>query len=86
MNIKHQQKVAFGMIVLNGDYVLEECLNSVYDYASQILIAEGPVKYWQDKGLTSSTDNTNYILDNFPDPKNKIKILPYSYSKSSPKS
>jgi len=33
MNIKHQQKIAFGMIVLNGDYVLEECLNSVYDFA-----------------------------------------------------
>tara|TARA_E500000318_G_scaffold82135_1_gene77452 strand:- start:3054 stop:3980 length:927 start_codon:yes stop_codon:yes gene_type:complete len=79
MNIKHQQKVAFGMIVLNGDYVLEECLNSVYDYASQILIAEGPVKYWQNKGLTTSTDNTNYILDNFPDPKNKIKIIHSQY-------
>jgi SAM-dependent methyltransferase len=79
MNIKHQQKVAFGMIVLNGDYVLEECLNSVYDYASQILIAEGPVKFWQNKGLTTSTDKTNYILDNFPDPKNKIKIIHSQY-------
>ena len=68
-------KIAFGMIVFEGDYVLEECLKSVYPYASQILIAEGPVKFWQEKGRTTSTDRTNEILDNFPDPENKIKIV-----------
>jgi hypothetical protein len=67
--------IAFGMIVFEGDYVLKECLESVYPYAKQILIAEGPVKYWQDRGRTTSTDNTNKILDSFPDPENKIKIV-----------
>ena len=67
--------VAFGMIVFNGDYVLKECLESVYPYAKQILIAEGPVRYWQDQGYKSSTDKTNEILENFPDPDNKIKIV-----------
>lgn len=68
-------KIAFGMIVFEGDYVLRECLEQVYPFASQILIAEGPVKYWQDKGRTTSTDKTNEILHNFPDPENKIKIV-----------
>ena len=68
-------KIAFGMIVFNGDYVLQECLESVYPYATQILIAEGPVRYWQDQGYTTSTDKTNEILANFPDPENKITIV-----------
>lgn len=68
-------KVCFGMIIFEGDYVLKECLQSVYPYASQILIAEGPVKYWQDQGYTTSKDRTNEILDNFPDPDHKLKIV-----------
>ena len=73
-------KIAFGMIVFEGDYVLKECLEQVYPYATQILIAEGPVKYWQDRGRTTSTDKTNEILDNFPDPENKISIVHGQYS------
>jgi len=72
-------KITFGMIVLNGDQVLEETLSSVYPYAHQILIAEGPVGYWQQQGHTTSTDGTNEILDNFPDPDNKIKIVHSQY-------
>jgi hypothetical protein len=68
-------KIAFGMIVFEGDYVLKECLEQVYPFAEQILIAEGPVDYWQRQGRTTSTDDTNKILDNFPDPDNKIKIV-----------
>ena len=73
-------KIAFGMIVFEGDYVLEECLQQVYPYASQILIAEGPVEYWQRQGRTTSTDRTNEILDSFPDPDNKIQIVHGQYS------
>ena len=68
-------KIAFGMIVFEGDYVLKECLECVYPFAEQILIAEGPVKFWQDQGKTTSEDKTNQILQNFPDPDNKIKIV-----------
>lgn len=73
-------KIAFGMIVFEGDYVLKECLEQVYPFASQILIAEGPVSYWQRQGRTTSTDDTNRILDEFPDPDNKIKIVHGQYS------
>ena len=68
-------KIAFGMIVFEGDYVLKQCLEQVYPFASQILIAEGPVSYWQRQGRTTSTDETNNIISNFPDPENKIKIV-----------
>nr|MBC8306419.1 glycosyltransferase [Pelagibacterales bacterium] len=68
-------KIAFGMIVFNSDFVLREVLESIYPYAEQVLIAEGPVKYWDDKGYTTSTDRTNEILESFPDPYNKIKIV-----------
>lgn len=73
-------KIAFGMIVFEGDYVLRECLEQVYPYATQILVAEGPVKYWQDRGRTISTDNTNNILKSFPDPENKITVIHGQYS------
>ena len=44
-------KIAFGIIVFNGNYVLKETLESIYPYANQILIAEGPVQFWQDEGI-----------------------------------
>ena len=68
-------KIVFGMIVFEGDYVLKECLEQVYPFAEQILIAEGPVEFWQRQGRTTSTDDTNKILDTFPDPDNKIRIV-----------
>jgi len=73
-------KIAFGMIVFEGDYVLKECLEQVYPFASQILIAEGPVKYWQDQGRMTSLDRTNEILKSFPDPENKITITHGQFS------
>jgi hypothetical protein len=72
-------KIAFGMIVFEGDYVLKECLQQVYPFATQILIAEGPVSYWQRQGRTTSMDDTNKILNEFPDPDNKIKIVHGQY-------
>ncbi len=72
--------ITFGMIVFNSDFVLKQCLEQVYPFASQILIAEGPVKYWQQQGLKTSTDETNNILNNFPDPENKIKIIHGQFS------
>ncbi len=73
-------RIAFGMIVFEGDYVLKQCLEQVYPFASQILIAEGPVDYWQRQGRTTSTDRTNEILGAFPDPENKITVVHGQYS------
>lgn len=73
-------KITFGMIVFESDFVLEECLKQVYPIAHQIVIAEGPVTYWQKQGRTTSTDNTNDILHSFPDPDKKIKIIHGQYT------
>lgn len=71
------------MIVFNGNYVLKQCLESVYPYANQIVIAEGPVQYWQEEGYSTSTDGTNEVIDSFPDPEKKIKIVHSKYAEKS---
>ena len=68
-------KISFGMIVFNGDYVLKENLESLYPFAHEIVITEGPVKHYIDRGFTTSTDNTVSIIKSFPDPENKIKLV-----------
>ena len=69
-------RVAFGMIVFNGDHVLQGVLESVYPWASQICIAEGPVKFHADRlGVATSTDRTMKIIEDFPDPDNKISLV-----------
>lgn len=67
------------MIIFNSDFVLKQCLESIYPFANQILIAEGPVKYWQERGYTTSTDKSNDILHSFPDPEKKITIYHNQY-------
>ena len=68
-------KISFGMIVFEGDFVLKECLQQIYPHAHKIVVAEGPVKFWQERGRTTSTDRTNEILESFPDPENKIEVV-----------
>lgn len=55
-------KITFFLMVFNSDWVLEECLRSVMPYGDVVAV-EGPVKYWQNKGYSTSTDSTNVILD-----------------------
>lgn len=73
-------KIAAGIIIFNSDFVLKQVLDSIYPYMNQILISEGCVKYWADKGFTTSTDKTNEILANYPDPDKKITIVHGTYS------
>lgn len=68
-------KVAFSVIVFNLDYILDAVLESIYPWASQILITEGPVEYFMKRGFTVSTDNTVEIIKSFPDPEKKIKLI-----------
>lgn len=72
-------KITVGMIVLNSDFFLKQVLESLYDVAHAICIAEGPVTWWHDQGVTSSGPDTMAILKNFPDPDNKIKIVHGTY-------
>lgn len=68
-------KMSFGMIVFNGGYMLEENLKSIYPFAHDITITEGPVSHYRKKGFTTSTDNTVQIIRSFPDPQNKISLI-----------
>ena len=72
-------KITFGMIVFNGNYVLKEAIESIYPYAHQILVAEGPVQYWQDEGYQTSNDGTNDVLSQLYDPDHKITIVHSQY-------
>lgn len=72
-------KLTFGIIVFNSDFFLRQVLENIYPYAHKICIAEGPVEWWQKQGFTTSTDETNNILLNFPDPENKIRIVQTQY-------
>jgi len=72
-------KLTFGIIVLNGDFFLQQVLESIYPFAHAICIAEGPVQWFVDKGITQSSDDTFRIIKEFPDPENKIKLVQGQY-------
>jgi hypothetical protein len=79
-------KIAVGMIVFESDYVLKQCIDQIYNHVEQIVISEGPVKYWVDQGRTTSADDTNKILDNYPDPQNKITVIHGQYTEKTDES
>jgi glycosyltransferase involved in cell wall biosynthesis len=72
-----QLRFSFGMIVFNGETFLREVLESIYDFAYEIIVVEGPDK----NGLAlagpdgGSKDRTMEILGQFPDPANKMKVI-----------
>lgn len=72
-------RICAAMIVLNGDHVLQQSLESIYDFVDEIVIAEGPVKFWQEKGIEKSTDKTLEIIKSFHDPSKKIKLISSQY-------
>lgn len=78
--MKKNLKLVAGIIIFNGDFLLRQVLESIYPHVDAICIAEGPVTWWQQQGFTTSTDDTNKILNEFPDPDNKIKIVHGQYT------
>ena len=68
-------KVCFCMLAFNSDWVLSPVLDLVQQYGP-VVIAEGPVKYWQDQGYTTSTDKTNAIIEAHRlDPSTDIQVI-----------
>jgi len=70
-------KFSFIMIVLNGMPFVEYSLKSVYDFAHEIIIAEGAVEdcMFAANPDGSSKDGTVEFIRSFPDPANKIKLI-----------
>lgn len=74
-------KIAFGIIVCNGDDFLEQCIRQVYDFADQIVIAEGATDSWR-KAMgwgddPKSRDGTLHIIEKLmkEDQDNKISLI-----------
>lgn len=67
------------MIVLSEEYWIEYNLRQHYDLADEIVIVEGAVPQAIADGLADeggySVDRTRELIENFPDPENKIKYL-----------
>jgi glycosyltransferase involved in cell wall biosynthesis len=65
------------MIVFNGETFLHELLESIYDFAYEIVVVEGPDQNslpmaGPDGG---STDRTLEILRSYPDPEGKLRVI-----------
>lgn len=73
--------LSVGTIVLNGASTIQYSLASIYDVAKEILIVEGAVEKYAEYNPDmvsregGSVDDTLDVIESFPDPDNKIKIL-----------
>lgn len=70
-------RFSFGLIVFNGEAFLHELLESIYDFAYEIVVVEGPDQNslpmaGPDGG---STDRTVEILRSYPDPERKLRVI-----------
>lgn len=65
-------KITYCLIIFNGDYVLQQLLQTIYPFAHRIIIVDGVVDYWAQRGFSGSVDDTISIIENFPDPAKKI--------------
>lgn len=70
-------KFSFGMIVFNGEYFLKQVLDGVYDFAHEIVVVEGSdlISRPLANPHGGSTDSTWEILQSYPDPKRKLRLV-----------
>ncbi len=70
-------RFSFVMIVLNGMPFIEYSLESIYDFAHEIIIVEGAVEncMFAANADGGSTDGTVEFIESFPDPQGKIKLI-----------
>jgi glycosyltransferase involved in cell wall biosynthesis len=70
-------KISAGMIVLNSDFVLRQTIESVLPFVDRLYVSEGPVAWWQSRGIMGSTDETMDILSSFGD---KVRVVRGTYA------
>jgi hypothetical protein len=65
------------MNVINGVPFIKYQLDSIYQFADEIVIVEGAYKKFSHAAAETgrSTDNTIGIIKGYPDPQNKIKLI-----------
>jgi hypothetical protein len=70
------KKTSFCIIVVDGEKFIGHQLKDIYPHAHEIIICEGGDNFWNElHGRRRSSDKTLEIIKNFPDPKNKIKLI-----------
>lgn len=69
-------KVTYVLNVLNGEPFIHFQLKSIYEFAFEIIIVEGAYEKFSFASKHGrSADNTIKIINEFPDPHNKIKLI-----------
>lgn len=69
-------KISSCMCVVNGRPFIKAQLDNVYDISHEIIICEGGDKFWKEShGFSRSNDGTIDIIKEYPDPKNKIRLI-----------
>lgn len=67
-------KIVVSILAYNAKPFIKYCLDSIYDFADRIVIVEGTYGIQRAFGKRS-TDRTLDIINNYPDPNNKITLL-----------
>lgn len=86
LNLTQTSKVSISanIMLINEEFWIQKQLEYIYDFFDEIVICEGcelknyPSDIGFNKGITDhgfSTDRTREIIENFPDPENKIKFI-----------
>jgi predicted O-methyltransferase YrrM/predicted SAM-dependent methyltransferase len=77
LNKKEHLKISFITIVLNGMPFIKAMLESIYEFAYEIIVVEGAIENCKFAANQdgSSIDGTVEFIMNYPDPQNKIKIM-----------
>jgi hypothetical protein len=69
-------RVTYVLNVLNGEPFIHFQLKSIYEFAFEIIIVEGAYEKFSFAAKNGrSNDNTIKIINEFPDPHNKIKLI-----------
>lgn len=83
----HDGPVVACYIVLNEAEYIQGSLESIYEFADRIVVVEGGNDFAVSAGWCGpdkrSTDGTIELVQNFPDPKGKIKLITGSWTNKS---
>jgi hypothetical protein len=76
-------KISANILALNEEFWIKLQLDHIYDFFDEIVICEGAEKgrvkkpFCDDDGL--SVDNMKEVIENYPDPQNKIKYKRFGW-------
>ena len=57
-------KIAVSMIVFNSDFVIKQCLESIYPFVEQIIVNNAKVSYWQNNPIKEDETKEDKVILN----------------------